>query len=285
MISKDFTLDTFKRKCSKISDFLKSKGHNVPISTLHHALSLMLDENNWNTLKAKLETKHEIYLNKKEEKENVLLWASFIKDIYDYFFGDFFKIYDEEEFLKELILIAEEIEKNEDVHFLYRTMPNFNFIKYGNFRDYNLIGDEDVLKISILDKAENEYELAFITKIILLMTTPGKIKSSELNECLSRNPVLFERNNGVKNKNYIYIFFDENELLNKIEEKQKERYLSMGASSSSLNNEGRMSPTIKKEENVKKLNLLDKTTKIQIDYISFKDNTDDIKKVVRMHVE
>lgn len=281
MISKDFTLDTFKRKCSKISDFLKSKGHNVPISTLHHALSFMLDENNWNTLKAKLESKNETNSKVKEEKEILLLWASFIKDVYEYLFGDFFKIYDEEEFFKELVLIAEEIYKNDDIHFLYRTMPSLNFIKHGNFGEYKLIGDEDILKISLLDKVENEYELAFITKIILLMTTPGKIKSTELNEHLSRNPVLFERNNGVKNKYYIYSFFDENELLNKIEEKQKEKYSSMSAFGGSLNNDGRMNPTIKKEENIK----LDKTTKIQIDYISLKDNIDDIKKVIRMFFE
>jgi len=231
MISKDFTLDTFKRKCSKISDFLKSKGHNVPISTLHHALSLMLDENNWNTLKPKLETKKESLIKKNDNLLDIYDMAikeKTIREIYEFFFSRLFPIKDSYLFEKEIKDIAKKINV---VDFEQYFMPQF-FLTDNNLSKHNVIGDEDLLKISLLDNIENSEKLKFISQALMLITTPGNINSSDLSSCISREPMFYNKINNVKRKNYLYIFFDEGELSNRLYDFNKNNNFGASASGS-----------------------------------------------------
>lgn len=80
MISKNFDLKTFKNKAANASDFLKSKGHDIPKTTLLHTLSVFLGEKNWNSLQASLKkdnndfSNSEEHVNKKDlEKEHSFL--------------------------------------------------------------------------------------------------------------------------------------------------------------------------------------------------------------------
>lgn len=54
MISKNYDLKSFKNKAAQTSDFLKSKGYDIPKTTLLHSLSLFMGEKNWNTMQAAL---------------------------------------------------------------------------------------------------------------------------------------------------------------------------------------------------------------------------------------
>lgn len=54
MISKNYDLKSFKNKAAQTSDFLKSKGYDIPKTTLLHSLSLFMGEKNWNTMQATL---------------------------------------------------------------------------------------------------------------------------------------------------------------------------------------------------------------------------------------
>lgn len=233
MISKDFTLDKFKQKSSKISDFLKSKGHNVPKSTLYHALSFMLDENNWNTLKSKFEAKKE--KNCSIKKNNSLVAPAVydmavkektIREIYEFFFSQLFPVKDFYLFDKEIKDIALKIDV---VYFEQYFMPT-SFLSDNNLSRYDIIGDEDLLKISLLDNIENSEKLKFISQVLMLITTPGNINSSDLSSCISREPMFYNKVNNVKRKNYLYIFFDEGELSNRIYDLNKNNNFGVSAS-------------------------------------------------------
>lgn len=54
MISKNYDLKIFKNKAAQTSDFLKSKGYDIPKTTLLHSLSLFMGEKNWNTMQVAL---------------------------------------------------------------------------------------------------------------------------------------------------------------------------------------------------------------------------------------
>lgn len=283
MINKEFDLSRFKQKSSKVSGYLKSKGHEIPKNTLYHALSLMFDENNWNTLKAKLE-KNEVPVS--IEKENnpeteteteTLVIAQMIYNIYMYFFDKLFIIEDNYLFRKEIISIATKI--NDFAYGEYiQTKDFFYFIECHNdsslLSQAKLIGDEDILKISLLDNIENGSELDLITKILLMLTTPGNLTSSTLNNHLSRKPITIERKNERKKKNYIFIFFDESEISERLNNR---RNLSISGSASGGSYNKMSANENKEDEEPKKIN---KTTKIQVDFINLNDNRDEIKKFV-----
>lgn len=286
MINKEFDLNRFKQKSSKVSGYLKSKGHEIPRNTLFHALSLMFDENNWNTLKAKLE-KNEVPVSIKEENNDeieTLMMTEMVYNIYVYFFNKLFSIENPELFKKEINSIAKKINNNNCCYNDYIcTKDFFDFVEYNNdsalLYETKLIGDEDILKISLLDTIENSSELDLITKIILMLTTPGNLTSSTLNSHLSRKPITIERMNERKKKNYIFVFFDESEISERLNHR-KNLSISGSASGGSLNN-NRMIPISinqkKEDEEPKKIN---KTTKIQVDFINLNDNRDEIKKFV-----
>ena len=48
-MKKEFSLQSFKSSAFNASDFLKSKGHNIPRSTMLNALSVFTGMKNWNT--------------------------------------------------------------------------------------------------------------------------------------------------------------------------------------------------------------------------------------------
>lgn len=233
MISKDFTLDTFKRKSSKISDFLKTKGYHVPKSTLNHALSLMLDENNWNTLKSKLENKKENCIEKNDSLivpsiYDMAIKEKTIREIYEFFFSRLFPVKDFYSFDKEIKDIATKIDVVYFEQYFMPLSPSFFIDK--NFSKYDIIGDEDLLKISLLDNIENSEKLKFISQVLMLMVTPGNINSSELSSCISREPMFYNKVNNVKRKNYLYIFFDEGELSNRLYDLNKNNNFGVSAS-------------------------------------------------------
>lgn len=278
MINKEFDLSKFKQKSSKVSGYLKSKGHEIPKNTLYHALSLMFDENNWNTLKVQLE-KNEVPVSIKKENNaetETLMLTEMVYNVYMYFFSEIFTIKNEDLFKEEINLMVKKLNKVFYSDYI-RTKDFFGFIEYGNdsalLYENELIGDEDILKISLLDTIENSYELDLITKIILMFTTPGNLTSSSLNDNLSREPIAIERNNQRKKKNYIFIFFDENEISDNVKNRRNYSESASGYGSSWNDNKLVSTPVkIKKEIN--------KTTKIQVDFISLNDNRDEIKKFV-----
>ena len=65
MISKNYDLKIFKNKASQTSDFLKSKGYDIPKTTLLHSLSLFMGEKNWNTMQAALKKENIMDSDKK----------------------------------------------------------------------------------------------------------------------------------------------------------------------------------------------------------------------------
>lgn len=65
MISKNYDLKSFKNKAAQTSDFLKSKGHDIPKTTLLHSLSLFMGEKNWNTMQAALKKENIMDSDKK----------------------------------------------------------------------------------------------------------------------------------------------------------------------------------------------------------------------------
>ena len=112
-----------------------------------------------------------------------------------------------------------------------------------------------------------------------MLTTPGNLTSSTLNNHLSRKPITIERMNERKKKNYIFVFFDESEISERLNNR---RNLSIsGSASGGFLNNNRMVPVSinqkKEDEEPKKIN---KTTKIQVDFINLNDNRDEIKKFV-----
>lgn len=280
MINKEFDLNRFKQKSSKVSGYLKSKGHEIPRNTLFHALSLMFDENNWNTLKAKLE-KNEAPTPVSIKEENndeieTLTMTQMVYDVYMYFFDKLFIIKDQYLFKKEINSIATKL--NDFAYGEYFETKNF-FYFVESYNDSTLlskaklIGDEDILKISLLDTIENSFKLELITKIILMLTTPGNLTSSTLNSHLSRKSVTIERMNEKKKKNYIFIFFDESEISERLNHRRN-LSISGSASGGSLNN-NRMIPV-----SINQKKEINKTTKIQVDFINLNDNRDEIKKFV-----
>lgn len=65
MISKNYDLKSFKNKAAQTSDFLKSKGYDIPKTTLLHSLSLFMGEKNWNTMQAALKKENIMDSDKK----------------------------------------------------------------------------------------------------------------------------------------------------------------------------------------------------------------------------
>lgn len=284
MINKEFDLSRFKQKSSKVSGYLKSKGHEIPKSTLYHALSLMFDENNWNTLKAKLE-KNEVPVAIKKENNietETLVIVQMIYNIYMYFFDKLFIIEDEHLFREEIISIAEKINEFNYGEYI-QTKDFFYFIECQNdsslLSQAKLIGDEDILKISLLDNIENGSELDLITKILLMLTTPGNLTSSTLNNHLSRKSITIERMNERKKKNYIFIFFDESEISERLNNRRNVS-ISGSASGGSLNYNKIIPVSMNQQQEDEEPKKINKTTKIQVDFINLNDNRDELKKFV-----
>jgi hypothetical protein len=207
----NLTLEQFKQRSAKTSRYLKDKGFDIPKSTLSQSLSLMFGEKNWNTLQAKLK-KESAKTNKNISDESITTTTEKeIKAFYLKIFKPYFSIIDYDLFNIEIKKIAQLMENkfilSEYFHKLCISNPSFP-------NNFDLLGDEDVIKFSFNSKLDKKQESDFFTKILLLITTPGMLTSTEINNCLSRNPIYHSRNNTLKHSNYVYIFFDEDTLIN-----------------------------------------------------------------------
>lgn len=224
MINKEFNLDKFKKQSAKVSGFLNEKGHTIPKSTIMHALSIFLEEKNWNTLSAKFEEekKNEALEEKKwntlsdkfpEKKPTEIIvvksntkteMLSMFKDecvlilrhIYDQIFSSHFPV-KVKSWMNEINLknIVDAILCSDGVYppplmtlptsLQTDIFPDAEFL----IQDMNLIGDEQILKItfSYNNKMSNcflgdsSFSLFnFLRGAIYLMTKPDAITGSDL---------------------------------------------------------------------------------------------------------
>lgn len=268
MNNNDLTLAKFKEKSAKVSRFFESKGYKIPKSTLYQGLSLMFDEKNWNTLHSKLKTDH----NKCEDKSSL---QKELELFYFEAFEKYFPINDLPLFYKEIKNISELLKKDIKLE---------DYWAYLNFADnfksnLDLIGDEDVLKLSLCSLIQDKEQLDLISKLFLLFTTPGLLSSTELNNALSRKPILTMSKNSVKNKYYLYIFFDEGTLrmINSVYDFSQ----NLGFSSKTNNFKGSIKNKNNEEYNVKEetLSLLDSLNiKISEDSINLNNSMSELRK-------
>lgn len=202
MINKEFNLDKFKKQSAKVSGFLNEKGHTIPKSTIMHALSIFLEEKNWNTLSAKLkEQKSNDVVVKNPNTEMQMLdilnedCILILRHIYYEIFAEHFPIKDKygmNDNFKDIvstILYPDGMyppsSKTFPTSLQDNIFPNSDFL----IQDMNLIGDEQILKItfSYNNKMSNcflgdsSFSLFnFLRGAIYLMTKPDAITGSEL---------------------------------------------------------------------------------------------------------
>lgn len=271
MNNNDLTLAKFKEKSAKVSRFFESKGYKIPKSTLYQGLSLMFDEKNWNILHSKLKNDHKKFEDRSSlEKELELFYLDA--------FERYFPINDRPLFYKEIKNISELLKKDIKLE---------DYWEHLNFKDnfksnLDLIGDEDVLKLSLCSLIQDKEQLDLISKLFLLFTTPGLLSSTELNNALSRKPILTMSKNSVKNKYYLYIFFDEGTLrmINSIYDFSQ----NLGFSSKTNNFSGSIKNKNNEEYNVKDetLSLLESlNVKISEDSINLNNSMSELHKFFR----
>lgn len=202
MINKEFNLDKFKKQSAKVSGFLNEKGHTIPKSTIMHALSIFLEEKNWNTLSAKLkEQKSNDVVVKNPNTEMQMLdilnedCILILRHIYYEIFAEHFPIKDKygmNDNFKDIVStilypdgMYPPLSKTFPTSLQDNIFPNSDFL----IQDMNLIGDEQVLKIAFsYNKKINTFFSGyssfslfdFLRSAIYLMTKPDLITASDL---------------------------------------------------------------------------------------------------------
>lgn len=202
MINKEFNLNKFKKQSAKVSGFLSEKGHVIPKSTILHALSIFLEEKNWNTLSAKLEEPkiNEVVVqntNTEMQMSDTLHEDCFLilKHIYFKIFAKHFPMKSKSFMYENLKNIVSTILYSNDISPpSSRTFPSSlqtDIFPDAQFliEDMNLIGDEQILKIafSCNKKINNSFLINpsfnlfdFLRSSIYLMTKPDAITGCEL---------------------------------------------------------------------------------------------------------
>lgn len=214
MISKDFNLDKFKKQSVKVSGFLNEKGYSIPKSTILHALSIFLEEKNWNTLSAKLNKKDNITHNKKIEyvvdehliKEDFLLLLTYI---YKEIFSQHFHVFDKHLLNNNLKEIIDEILHPDGRYPL--PINNIFPTADGLINKMSLIGDEQILKISFSYNKKIEYNyypmslFDLLRSAIYLMIKPDAITASELGNNILGHTEEIYLDSKYRSKAYFYI--------------------------------------------------------------------------------
>lgn len=235
MISKEFDLNKFKAQSSKVSDFLKGKGHDIPKSTLHHALSVMMGERNWNTLESKLKPQNKL----EESSSNIFNADNFIflstifkrtdaikciqclfsePEKYKYF--DVNHIYNFSLFSQSMpeyvftspLLLAKNFEIKDDTSSknLFN-LPEHRFINVieKSIIDRDLIGDEIFFKFSYVfnftDSLKNN-----VSKILnsILLQCAFSPKNNDYQDCFVHEPLIKINSRGSRVKVSIYAFIN-----------------------------------------------------------------------------
>lgn len=201
MINKEFNLDKFKKQSAKVSGFLSEKGHAIPKSTILHALSIFLEEKNWNTLSAKLEEPKINEIVKSSDTEIQMLdilheeCILILKNIYHEIFATHFPVKTESWMNNNFKDIVNNILLSDRGHYPssrnFLTSQQVDFFPDSHFliKDMNLIGDEQILKIAFSYNKKMDNFLSgsysfnlfdFLRSAIYLMTKPDVIIGSDL---------------------------------------------------------------------------------------------------------
>lgn len=263
MINKDFNLDKFKKQSAKVSDFLKQKKHPIPKTTLLHALSIFLEEKDWNTLSAKLTNKKiEKITDEKEDQ-----YFSILYQLYLEIFGEKFPFFEESVFSENIYNITKNTKESLKKYKIIEHKNTFPE-KQGLINNMNLIGDEQILKITMSynNKYQNDSEnlFNFLISAFYYLLHPLIINSTDIGNDVLSNPISVRLESRYRTKIYFFVPLSLKEdfiSLNKSNFATGGGISSFGSSSLNIN-------SIKDTQKISKISIIEKLSNIGIEDIN-----------------